>query len=177
MNTEEFKLTRKRLQRETGEFFNSIYNLIQHAEAVEQKAQKQYDEGYQKGLEDAWEMIRKIYLSPDEGGMEINEIFEYLGKGLGDILRNNSASEAKAKYDAWKAKKEQEDEIRVGDVVTSPSAREYIVLHISYDDDGIKTFTVLEVSTGFVLHFKECFLEKTGKHYDLPWLQETENDS
>lgn len=154
------------------EFYEFVKKCEQSQRCVEE-LEKKDDEGYQKGLSDAWEMMRKICLSPYEGGMEIDELIECFGKVLlKDILRGNSASEAKAKFDAWKVKKGQ---IHVGDVVTSPSEREYIVLHIS-NDDGTKTFTVLEVSTGFVLHFKECYLAKTCKHYDLPWLTEQEQD-
>ena len=172
MNIDEFIEKRRKLQKENTEFFNEIHNMINHTEAVEQKAQEQYGEGYQKGLDDAWEMMRGICLPPYEGGMEIDDIIECFGKLLlKDILRRNSASEAKAKYDAWKAKKEQEDEIRVGDVVTSPSGREYIVLHIIYNDDGINTFVVIDASYGLVLHFDDRYLTKTGKHYDLSWVK------
>ena len=136
--------------------------------ALDRKYCDGYDDGYQKGLSDAWEMMKGVCLPPYEGGMELYEVIECFGKGLlKDILRNNSASEAKAKYDEWKEKKEQ---IRVGDVVVSlTTGNEYIVLYEKYDDGVV---SVIKPSDGTLLFRDKSLLKKTGKHYDLPWLQE-----
>ena len=138
--------------------------------ALERKYCDGYDDGYQKGLDDAWEMMKGVCLPPYEGGMELYEVIECFGKGLlKDILRNNSASEAKSKYDEWKAKKEQEEQIHVGDVVVSKNTgNEYLVLSELLND----MVGLLNTSNYVPSILPKNFLTKTGKHYDLPWLQE-----
>lgn len=165
MNTEEFKLTRQRLQKENGEFFNKIYNLIQHAEAVDRKAQERYDEGYQKGLDDAWELARKLLFTEANGGMSLDEITECFGSEY-DIARSlkMDVADAKAKYDAWKEKKEQEEQIHVGDVVDYDGC-EYVVIKELYDFYGV----INPTNNCSRTIFKNA--TKTGKHYDLPWLK------
>lgn len=168
MNTEEFKLTRQRLQKENGEFFNKIYNLIQHAEAVDRKAQERYDEGYQKGLDDAWELARKLLFTEANGGMSLDEITECFGSEY-DIARSlhMDVADTKAKYDAWKAKKEQEDEIHVGDEVRWNHMYELMVVVKKVNDH----YGLIHLSDGSYDTSDGCHLVKTGKHYDLPWME------
>lgn len=52
-------------------------------------------EGYQKGLSDAWDVARKIYLDYSDGGYSNNEVFSIFGgMGITEIYQNLSASEA-----------------------------------------------------------------------------------
>jgi hypothetical protein len=173
MNTEEFKLTRRRFQKENSEFFNKIYNLIKHCEAVEQKSQKQYDDGYQKGFEDAWELARKIIISPSEGnGMNYDDIVQCFGEFSYAKLLRSPAYEVKEKYDAWKEKKKQEeqedDEIHVGDEVRWNNMYEFMVVVKKVNDH----YGLIHLSDGSYDNSDGCHLVKTGKHYDLHWLQE-----
>lgn len=70
-----------------------------------------YDEGYKAGLEEAWELARKVVLEYDDGGMTVSDSDECFEIGnYYKILKRLSASEAKAKYDAWKKKKKQDAE-------------------------------------------------------------------
>lgn len=164
---EELKQMKYDITRKMGDYLEELTEWTSHIEERE----REDGDLYQKGLSDAWEMMKGVCLSPYEGGMEIDEVIECFGKVLlKDILRNNSASEAKEKYDAWKEKKEQ---IQVGDVVASlNTGNEYIVLY-KFDD---KKFSAVKVSGGDTIIFRKDYVTKTGKHYDLPWLTEQEQE-
>ena len=172
MNTEEFKLTSQRLQTEQEEFVNNICNLIKQAETVEQKAQEQYYEGYQKGLDDAWELARKLLFTEANGGMSLDEITKCFGSEYG-IARSLQMDvvDAKAKYDAWIAKeenKEQPDEIQVGDVVYWNTLYEKMIVIKKVDD----RYGLIHLSDGSFDTSDGCYLLKTGEHYDLPWAKQ-----
>ena len=163
---EELKQMKYDITREMGDYLECLTEWTSHIEERE----REDGDLYQKGLEDAWEMMRGICLPPYEGGMEIDDIIECFGKLLlKDILRRNSVSEAKAKFDAWKAKKEHEEQIHVGDVVVSKNTgNEYLVLSELLND----MVGLLNTSNYVPSILPKNFLTKTGKHYDLPWLQE-----
>lgn len=89
------------------EFYKFVKKCEQSQRGVE-ALEKKYDDGYQKGLEDAWELAGKVVLEYEDGGMPVldsDECFE-IGNYY-KILKGLSAFEAKAKYEAWKAKKVQ----------------------------------------------------------------------
>ena len=71
---------------------------------------QQIEDAYTKGLNDAWECVRKIRCSVDEGERKVifGTIFTY------DILKDNTASEAIEKLREYEANK---DKIKVGDEV------------------------------------------------------------
>ena len=69
-----------------------------------------YEHGYEAGLNDAWECVRKIRCSVDEAERKV--IFGTIFTN--DILKDNTASEAIEKLRDYEAKK---DEIKVGDEV------------------------------------------------------------
>ena len=172
MNTEELKLTSQRLQREQEEFLNNICHLIKQAETVEQKAQEQYAEGYQKGLEDAWELAGKVTLLPSEEGMTAEEILECFDVVNELYVLRSPVSVAKAKYDAWKEKKKQEeqeeDEIKVGDVVYWNTFYEKMIVIKKVNNH----YGLIHLSDGSYDTSDGCYLIKTGEHYDLPWLKQ-----
>ena len=162
---EELKQMKYDITRKMGDYLECLTEWTSHIEERE----REDGDLYQKGLEDAWEMMRGICLPPYEGGMEIDDIIECFGKLLlKDILRRNSVSEAKAKFDAWKVKKEQ---IRVGDVVVSRNTgNEYIVLSELFNN----MVGLLCTSNYVPSILPKNFLTKTGKHYDFPWLMGSE---
>lgn len=167
---EELKQMKYDITRKMGDYLECLTEWTTYIEEHE----REDGDLYQKGLDDAWEMMKGVCLPPYEGGMELYEVIECFGKGLlKDILRNNSASEAKSKYDEWKEKKEHEEQIHVGDVVVSlTTGNEYIVLY-KMDD---KKFSAIKVSGGDTMIFRKEYVTKTGKHYDLPWLTEQEQE-
>lgn len=162
---EELKQMKYDITRKMGDYLECLTEWTSHIEERE----REDGDLYQKGLEDVWEMMRGICLPPYEGGMEIDDIIECFGKLLlKDILRRNSVSEAKAKFDAWKAKKEHEEQIHVGDVVVSKNTgNEYLVLSELLND----MVGLLNTSNYVPSILPKKFLTKTGKHYDLPWVK------
>ena len=92
-----------KLERLDSDYVNEHYGELQ-------------DEAYNKGLEDAWKLAKKIVVNTDNGGMSLSEIqnvFNYSSSHT--VLRIFTPQEALAKLEAYE--KEQE-EIKVGDVVT-----------------------------------------------------------
>lgn len=69
------------------------------------------DDAYNKGLNDAWELVKKIVGSPSDGGYTCNELVEIFGIVNKSILNAYTPQEALAKV------KEYKDKIKVGDVI------------------------------------------------------------
>lgn len=73
------------------------------------------DEAYNKGLDDAWELAKKIVLPDHLGGYTVDELKDIFGKNTFASLMNTfTPQEALAKVKAY----EEHNEIKVGDVVT-----------------------------------------------------------
>jgi len=66
-----------------------------------------FDNGYEQGMDDAWECARKITLISDNGGMPSTEINAVFGLNPYNVMLDYTASEAIKKIKAWKQKKEQ----------------------------------------------------------------------
>ena len=81
---------------------------------AEKSGQSFYEDGYQRGLNDAWDAARKIctnWVLPDS---VLSKIFG-MGKTIDDIMKENTASEAIEKIRAYE--QENEEQIQVGDEV------------------------------------------------------------
>ena len=114
---------------------------------------------YSDGLNDAWELARKIVLKAEMGGIcydDFKKIF-----GVGDhvtVLRTLSPQEALAKIEAY----EVSQQIQVGDVVKSKDSElEFIVTAIN----GISVQGVAR--NGDVYNTERKHIEKTGRHIDI----------
>ena len=123
-----------------------------------------YTEPDRKAIEDAqeeaWSLAKKIILTVPSGGLTIDEIKDCFGnpKYFADVLKDFSYQEAKAKYDAWKKKK---NKIHVGDEVKHKQCEwEAFVTNISESGYLTLMWDLGEASSGFD---PENF-EKTGKH-------------
>lgn len=156
----ELRQQREELQKAIGAYMHELSNWDAHIEKIRR-------EGYQKGLEDAWELARRIKAHPEQGGMSLDELIECFGNVAEISVLKVPVSEAKAKYDAWKAKKEQ-DEIKVGDVVYWNTLYEKMIVIKKVDD----RYGLIHLSDGSFDTSDGCYLLKTGEHYDLPWLKE-----
>lgn len=115
------------------------------------------DELYNKGLNDAWELAKKIVKSPNKGGYKANELAEIFGISDKPVLDAYTPQEALAKVKEYEGR----DEIRVGDVVKlSYSYIESIVTRVSGD------IIYQLFSDGSCNAIGKEDLEKTGKHFD-----------
>lgn len=96
-----------------------------------------HDNAYQKGLSDAWEAARKIYLPEDHGGLGYKmrmKVFDT--DNIGWLFKNLSASEAIEKIRAYDEKKKADQEIKVGNWVQNGGVIG-VVTYIEQTNDGI----------------------------------------
>lgn len=117
-------------------------------------------EAYNQGLNDAWELARKIVLDVSKGGIPERNMRSMFGEKwtVSDILKNYTPQEALAKLEAY------EKEIEVGDVVRlKGSDKEYVVTTI--DEDRCSEIYCGVSKDG--AWFAQCNVEKTGKHIDI----------
>ena len=123
---------------------------------------------YEDGLNDAWELARKICGMTRQAWYEIFKIEDAY---LADILDDNTPQEALAKIEAY----EESKAIKVGDVVRSTSNpdNEYLVI-TNEDDESVYEYGVINLTsmiidriTGSLSHF-----EKTGRHIDIQHILE-----
>ena len=120
-----------------------------------------YDVAYNKGLEDAWELAKKIASNPSEGGFSIKELIKIFESSLiKDIFKKYSAQEALAKLEAYE--NEQAD-IKVGDVVVHLDTKGVVLDFIDSTDDEM----VVLNENGCVEEWKHSQCKKTGKHIDI----------
>ena len=129
-----------------------------------------YTEPDRKAIEDAqeevWNFASKIILSASLGGLTTDEIKDCFGNEnvFFDVLRDFSYQEAKAKYDAWKKKK---NEIRVGDEVI-PMDTEYdtMIVTRTWKDDYWSDCVNTIGFDGSICSFLTSNVKKTGRHFD-----------
>lgn len=121
------------------------------------------DAKYNQGMNDAWELARKI------GGMTRqawHEIFKIEDAYFADILDDNTPQQALAKIEAY----EESKAIKVGDVVSNPNFGEGVILEIR-ENGQYNLFANGQVRLGW----DGYALKKTGKHIDIESLLELIN--
>ena len=127
-----------------------------------QEVQNCENYGYEKGLQDAWELAKGLYLGENQkySDNQYEKIFG--GLGLRYVFDNYSPQQALAKLEAYEKEQEQ---IKVGDVVEM-MGHYCIITSIDKDD---KEYDVLW-SSGVAdsVPFDAPFsFTKTGKHIDI----------
>ena len=149
----------KGLKLAVGEINNHLSILEGLLRNERDNAQKQVDEAYQRGLNDAWDAARKISLmSPDE----IEKVFP----GAAKYNRYNlgySGVEVIEKLKAYEEKQKADGEIKVGDEVIYNGTTKCLVVRPETDE----RYAVLIDGNGY--HYsadhREC--KKTGRHFDI----------
>lgn len=134
---------------------------------VEELKEKEYNRGYEKGMEDAWETVKWIclYLYPD---IYTSDLIDMFGSWRIDlILSKYSAKEAKEKIDNYIKKKNAE--FHVGDeIVVNSTGEKMIILVIG--NKFIKCLTTKHLVTYTCMHesLEEMTNDytKTGRHFD-----------
>ena len=118
------------------------------------------DESYNKGLNDAWELAKKIAVLEDDGGYSCEELENIFGHvATASVLKVFTPQEALAKVKAYE---DERNEIKVGDVV---KARGGWIESIVTKVDGYIIYRLFrDGSCSFHTDFKEDFV-KTG-HFD-----------
>ena len=123
------------------------------------------DTAYQRGLEDAWNVARKIAVETDDGGVSISALYEMFGtESMCMIMKNNTVYDVTDKLKAYEEKQKTDDEIKVGDEVYCKGD--------DTSDSGVVTWVGKKSiyamwqdgSAGEVQ--KDEFI-KTGRHFDI----------
>lgn len=121
-----------------------------------------YTEPDRKAIEDeVWEFAQK-FTHESKAELNAHERVEIWGTASCDkIINDFTYSEAKAKYEAWKKRK---DEIRVGDEVISAFGDKMVVTHHWHRNDGTTGVTGFSTDCSG-LYYDEIEVEKTGRHF------------
>lgn len=120
-----------------------------------------YSEAYKKGMNEAWEIAKKILLYPAHGGFNATELEEIFGRT--EHLWEMTPQEAKAKIEAWK----EEKEIKVGDVVTVGGGD---ITFICTKDNSNGDYTKCHLVAGDGSVYEDCDkfdCQKTGKSINI----------
>ena len=125
-----------------------------------------------EGQQKAWNLAQKVYLLPEYGGYNSNELIEIFGTASTSEIFSLTYTEATAKVAEWKKAKE---EICVGDVVRFKENHrvEFCVTNILDD-----RFLYGVSAEGDVYSDRNIKLfEKTGRHIDVDaWLAQIGGD-
>ena len=132
--------------------------------AENKELKEEYNQTFNQGAEEAWELTRKIICPPINGGFNRSEITEIFGYGyISDIFEKYKYTEAAAKVAEWK-KTKAKILVKTGDVL------EYI-----YDSNVKCIVTNLYPSNMAYLVFEDGTagihelddFKKTGRHMDI----------
>ena len=122
---------------------------------TEVDAENTMQAGYEKGLSDAWDCIRKI---KDNDILTNQEIFEVDYQR--EIIDKCTPQEAIEKLKTW----EEKQEIKVGDVIISSEGNKAVIQFITPNGE----WECFNKHTYFILNKeKQKLWKKTGKHIDL----------
>lgn len=130
-----------------------------------------WDEAYIKGLNDAWELSKKLWLPTSYGGKNSEEVMKIFGCDYYAISKLFTPQEALAKLEAYE---KQQAEIKVGDVVI-PKAGKYrenekgVVIGLYSKDDLLRISVIHKNKSGNIenTYYHKENLVKTGKHIDI----------
>lgn len=118
---------------------------------------------YEQGLEEAWEIARKIVFCKNDGGYSNADAYEIFGTSMLDNVLKNSIHEAKDKINAWEAEKNKP---KMGDVVKCRTwSTQFIGIYYGKD----MTYHWILVPGDIVPKRieEDWIIEKTGKHFDI----------
>lgn len=119
---------------------------------------------YEDGLNDAWELARKIRLDVSVGGYTLSELKEIFDMSEYDVIKTFTPQEALARIEAY----EESKAIKVGDVVHHINSDEDAIVVCKCNDGRYKLmFGDFDISTNKVSEFT-----KTGRHIDISSLLE-----
>ena len=138
---------------------------------VEEMNKREFNRGYEKGMEDAWEMLRKIYYFENLSNDELKQIF---GKdwSITNIFTNYSAKEAKEKIENYNKKM-----FYIGDELVEIGTNNKYIFICNYD-----TLVRVIDKSGTSWLTSQSKFKKTGRHFEevktlLKKLREDNNES
>lgn len=132
-------------------------------ESVELKAEGEWQrmKTYEDGLNEAWEVARKMACLPSDGGYTAEKIAEIFGtSNESEILKRNTAAEVIAKIE------EYENRIEVGDEVHTIYDDTPMVVVSIFNGNVTGEKRVVSVSiSGIISTLYAEELRKTGRHF------------
>ena len=130
---------------------------------VEELKEKEYDRGYEKGMEDAWEVAKAVVECNNRWKLDIFDLRNIFGEAANRylIISDFSVHEVKEKIDNYIKKKNEE--FHVGDEIAFCDER-FIVTRVEEDCNN----TLYAIGTDGLLSYfnKANKLTKTGRHFD-----------
>ena len=158
----------KGLKLAVGEINNHLSILEGLLRNERDDAQKEIDEAYQRGLDDAWEAAKKLFSSMTDSDIEKAFPIEWNNGGFKALI-NLQPQEAIAKLKAYEEKQKADDEIKVGDEVeVAEKGIKFFVTKI-YNADG----TVGGINKdGEVRYWSRSLVKRTGRNIDIPKILE-----
>lgn len=122
---------------------------------------------YQQGLNDAWEAAKKI--SNFDLIENLNECFgtNFVAK----VYENYTAAEAISKIKDYEEQKKTKKDIKVGDEVINKDRKGIVIDTFSLNFDNNKEQFVVVLFGAHVSSLCLKEVEKTGKHFDIPWIE------
>lgn len=128
------------------------------------------DKTYEEGLNDAWELAKKIAMEKSNGGFDSYEIVKIFGfNDMDAIFMEYTPQEALAKLKAYEEAQETEKmaKINVGDVVKYDGIQAVVM-----DIDTVDNVALFTENSCVESWIPQCFVVKTGKHIDIAGLLE-----
>jgi preprotein translocase subunit YajC len=117
-----------------------------------------YSEAYNKGLNDVWELAKKLWCPTNYGGMDIEEVIKIFDCDYFAISKLYTPQEALAKLEAY----EKSKEIKAGDVVESINTGRIGVI-TKVEENG-KYVIFADGTSGMFAHDD---IRKTGRYIDI----------
>lgn len=122
-------------------------------------------EAYNKGLEDAWKLARKITAASCDGGLAERELYKVFDTPFARaIFKCNTYQEALAKLEAY----EKSKEIKVGDVVEEICTGRHFLI-ITEEEYGMYNLGVIDLNKMRIDRIcnDTRYFKKTNKHIDI----------
>lgn len=119
---------------------------------------------YYRGLNEAWEVARKIVLGTSKGGYSMEVLQRFFSfSNLSDIFSIYGVTEAIARIKAYEDKQKQDAEIKVGDEIRLHDAIEVVT---SVMPTGLQTIDASgNTSTWYYKTYPLETWKKTGRHF------------
>lgn len=127
---------------------------------IAEYSQSRFQDGYERGLNDAWEVARRIENTPANGGLTYEQTSEMFGKYLSacGIFNQFGVHEVLEKLKAWDDK---QNVITVGDEVEDGAGIKSVVIAVNE-----KQASLLNLDYTHVQLMPLDDLHKTGRHFD-----------
>lgn len=133
-----------------------------------------FNQGYDKGLKDAWTAARKIACHPDNGGIPADMLKEvFASRYPVTIFAENTVQQAINKIKAWE---ENKNEIGVGDEVVDNNGNRWVVIKIYSPQGYMATYSGIDCKADTHSAMVGS-IKKTGRRFEIEELLKAMEES